>query len=437
MKLLTAGFIVLLTYANITYATESGETFQQKPTQEKKDSTRKPVFLGIGYSAPKKGEKGVLVRKITPESPAEKAGIKENDLITKINNRQINGIGDLQVFMQETKVGQEITLTILRDGKGKNIKVVLSERPSSPEDLIPQAYSKYKEGKYEEAAKLYEKITEGGIVSNAVFYNTACCFALTGNKGKALNYLEKAIEYGYHESEEMLKDKDLNSLHNTTGWEKIIKDCKTLEEKTEELFKNADIYKPGREWQYKGYFLDNKSDTIDFQVVGLKVTGKDFLGQQIEIMWNYYEKASGANSLVITKGERTGVINDSQTVWIHPPRMSDFSFTELTPFPHVRKPLTEGNEWKSMLNIGKGWGEWENLTVKESYKAIGQKDVSTLMKKLPNCWQVDATGESEAGTYKITYYFHPQYGFVRWEYTKPDSTKVILDLEKVSGFENE
>jgi len=78
--------------------------------------------------------------------------------------------------------------------------------------------------------------------------------------------------------------------------------------------------------------------------------------------------------------------------------------------------------------------EWFGLRVNTNAKVIKKVEIPTLYKKIPECWQIDARGESKLGIYKATFYFHPQYGFVRWEYTKPDSTQVILDLEKVSGF---
>ncbi len=186
------------------------------------------------------------------------------------------------------------------------------------------------------------------------------------------------------------------------------------------------IYKPDREWIYKGYFFNKDGDIIDSQIVLLKVPGGDFLGQQIKITWNYNK--TGA---VVT----TGVVDTPDRVWIHPPRSGDFRFTELTPFPEIHKPLKEREKWEGTLYIGKGWDEWEGLTVKKYYEIIGQKEVSTLFKDFPECWQINAKTESKKGTYKATFYFHPEYGFVKCEYTKPNGEQVILDLEKVSGFD--
>ncbi len=183
----------------------------------------------------------------------------------------------------------------------------------------------------------------------------------------------------------------------------------------------VDIFQVGREWTYKAYFLNSENDTVDSQNVILKVPGGGFFGQ-IKINW-LYKKPKGR--------ETTGVIENAKEVWIHPPRMGDFRFTELAPFPEIQKPFKKGKKWKSILKIGGGWNEWEGLSVKNSYEIIGQTDVSTPMGDFGNCWQVDAKGESKIGIFVLKLYFHPEYGFVFMEYHKPSGESVIFELVKV------
>lgn len=59
-------------------------------------------------------------------SPAEKAGIKDKDIITKVNGVEIGKSGALTTLIGEYKPGDTITLTILRDGKEQAVKVTLS-----------------------------------------------------------------------------------------------------------------------------------------------------------------------------------------------------------------------------------------------------------------------------------------------------------------------
>lgn len=59
-------------------------------------------------------------------SPADKAGIKRGDVITKINNEAIGKQGGLSSILGEYRPGDKITLTFLRDGKEQTATVTLS-----------------------------------------------------------------------------------------------------------------------------------------------------------------------------------------------------------------------------------------------------------------------------------------------------------------------
>jgi len=58
---------------------------------------------------------GVVVNKIYPNSPAQKYGLKEGDIIIKCNNESISSASDLQKVVISSKVGSEIRLTVIRD----------------------------------------------------------------------------------------------------------------------------------------------------------------------------------------------------------------------------------------------------------------------------------------------------------------------------------
>lgn len=221
------------------------------------------------------------------------------------------------------------------------------------------------------------------------------------------------------------------------------------EKSLEKKLTHNNIYKKDREWTYKGTFLDKNGVPKDSQRVVLTVTGKDFFGQT-GIKYKYLDNEGKKLEWETTEGkdsygkteiysrvkevEETGVIEGPDKVWIHPPRSLGFRFTELTAFPEIHKPFREGKEWTGVLSIGKGWGKWEGIEVQQHYKIAGQKDIAASMMNFTNCWQIDATAESKEGIYRTTFYFHDKYGFVKWEYTRPDSSKVILDLEKISRF---
>ena len=51
-------------------------------------------------------------------------------MIIKIDNQSVSKINDIIIYLeQQKKVGQDVDLTIIRDGKLQTVKVVLAERP--------------------------------------------------------------------------------------------------------------------------------------------------------------------------------------------------------------------------------------------------------------------------------------------------------------------
>lgn len=63
--------------------------------------------------------------------PADKAGVEAGDIITKINDKAIDQNNSLSALVNKYKVGDKITLTILRDGKEKKIDVTLGAAPTN------------------------------------------------------------------------------------------------------------------------------------------------------------------------------------------------------------------------------------------------------------------------------------------------------------------
>lgn len=68
---------------------------------------------------------------ILPDSPAAKAGLKEGDIITKIKGQEINDENSLTSLIAQYSVGDQIELTIVRDGKEQIFKVTLEAAPTN------------------------------------------------------------------------------------------------------------------------------------------------------------------------------------------------------------------------------------------------------------------------------------------------------------------
>ncbi len=74
-----------------------------------------------------KAAKGVIVSKVQADSPAEKAGLKEEDVILTFNGKTVDNNVALSTWVAGSSPGDKIKLGILRDGESKTVTVTLGE----------------------------------------------------------------------------------------------------------------------------------------------------------------------------------------------------------------------------------------------------------------------------------------------------------------------
>lgn len=89
------------------------------------------AFLGVTTNSntddDKEAKTGAEITNVTKGSAAEKAGLKEGDVITKINDTKIENPGDLTDAITSHKPKDEVTVHYKRDGKDMSAKAVLGE----------------------------------------------------------------------------------------------------------------------------------------------------------------------------------------------------------------------------------------------------------------------------------------------------------------------
>jgi putative serine protease PepD len=100
----------------------------------------KPVqhaYLGISSSASSANQEslsthpqGVLIESVATGGPAARAGLEVNDVIEAIDSTKITSFDQLVSMLAQDNPGQTITLTILRAGQTKHVKVTLGNRPT-------------------------------------------------------------------------------------------------------------------------------------------------------------------------------------------------------------------------------------------------------------------------------------------------------------------
>jgi len=75
-------------------------------------------------------QSGVVVNSVDQGAPAEKAGVLQGDIITRYDGKTISDLKSLQSYVADTPVGKSVAITVLRNGMGKNIQVVIGEYTS-------------------------------------------------------------------------------------------------------------------------------------------------------------------------------------------------------------------------------------------------------------------------------------------------------------------
>lgn len=72
-------------------------------------------------------ERGVVIGKVMPDSPAAKAGLKENDVVTQVNGETVEGAVQFRRMIREIPAGRKVQLTIWRDGLSQTIDATLGK----------------------------------------------------------------------------------------------------------------------------------------------------------------------------------------------------------------------------------------------------------------------------------------------------------------------
>jgi len=85
--------------------------------------------LGVGY---KMSTQGALVQSILENGPASKVDIKIGDVITEVDGEKLDSVDTAALVktINKKKIGQTVTLKILRDKAEQEVSVVLEKKQS-------------------------------------------------------------------------------------------------------------------------------------------------------------------------------------------------------------------------------------------------------------------------------------------------------------------
>lgn len=99
---------------------------QARRTAEELIKTGKSSYPILGVSVDTSySEGGARVASVSPDSPAESAGIQEGDIITALDGRAVANSDELIVAIRDKSPGDRVSVTLLRDGVRKVLKATL------------------------------------------------------------------------------------------------------------------------------------------------------------------------------------------------------------------------------------------------------------------------------------------------------------------------
>jgi putative serine protease PepD len=86
------------------------------------------AFLGVVIED---AENGARLADIRTGSPADEAGLRQGDVVTEVDGEPIDSADDLRSAVESHKPGDEVDLTLRRDGESATVTVTLGTRPAS------------------------------------------------------------------------------------------------------------------------------------------------------------------------------------------------------------------------------------------------------------------------------------------------------------------
>jgi putative serine protease PepD len=86
------------------------------------------AYLGVRVDD---ADGGAHIAEVVNGGPADKAGLEQDDVVTEVDGEAVSSGDELRLAVENHKPGDEMTLTVKRDGDTKTITVTLGTRPAS------------------------------------------------------------------------------------------------------------------------------------------------------------------------------------------------------------------------------------------------------------------------------------------------------------------
>jgi hypothetical protein len=170
------------------------------------------------------------------------------------------------------------------------------------------------------------------------------------------------------------------------------------------------------------------TDTLMLKCSGIKW---EIDTMQYKITWVLY-----SDKLYIE--EETGVIENKDKLWIHPPRLGYLKFLQFNAYPYIKFPLEINKNWNWNIEVHKDWAKnysritWENRskTIRHQYTFLKDTMLNFSNIGTLHCNEVLANTKFGEEELEGKIYYNKKNGIVKLIYFSILNTKVELELFK-------
>jgi Do/DeqQ family serine protease len=139
--------------------------------------TIQPVTEELAHSFGMKQAKGALVNDVLKGGPAEKAGVRQGDVIVAFNGSEVKDPSHLQRIVAEAGIGRAVKVKVSRDGKDVELSMILSSAEAAPKQRRDQNGEGEQSGQADLLGLAVDDAEQGGVVVVDVARNGAAAEA--------------------------------------------------------------------------------------------------------------------------------------------------------------------------------------------------------------------------------------------------------------------
>jgi putative serine protease PepD len=92
---------------------------------------RQEGYLGVSLDDRRDGGQGAVITEVQSGFPAEDAGLLEGDVVIAVDDAVVDGAAGLIAAIRDREPGDEVSITVIRDGETRTLVATLVTRPEA------------------------------------------------------------------------------------------------------------------------------------------------------------------------------------------------------------------------------------------------------------------------------------------------------------------